>query len=139
MASRYCEEVLALSHSHAHAPVQAAEFSGPGKNAIVIYIPDLSEPVQAILAAQPDSFEAGWRYIEESKSQVLEIAFPTGQSLAIAFINGIHNSLLGRLAHGATLVLSPYPLYADGPEPPQTLFSPETSLALPGAPSPLSI
>lgn len=134
------QEVPDLVSQHAYGPTQAAEFSGPGKNAVVIHIPELREVILEILEARPTAFEAGWRYVEESQAQVLDVDFGGAPSLAIAFINGIHNTLIARLAHGAALVLSPYPIYGEDPnERSGPLFSPETSLALPGLPSPLNL
>lgn len=129
-----------MSQPTAHAPIQAAEFSGPGKHAVVVYAPGWSETVLSVLRAKPAAYEAGWRFHPDRRAHILEIAYTDGPAIQIALIDGIHNPLIAKLAMGAALVLSPFPLYRESPEDADvTLFSPEESLVLPQLPSPLEI
>jgi hypothetical protein len=122
----------------AYAPTQAAEFSGPGKHAVVLYAPDWAESVLQILNARPASYEAAWAYQPERRAHVLSVAFASGPAIQVALIDGIHNALIAKLARGSALVLSPYPLYKDPPDQDVAqLFDPEQSLALPELPNPL--
>lgn len=127
-----------MSLVEAHAPTQAAEFSGPGKRAIVLYAPELAGGLLEVLGARPEAYEAHWRYHEERRAHVLTVEFATGHRIGVALVDGIHNAVIALLARGAAMVLSPYPIYAASEaERPEALFSPETSLALPSLPSPL--
>ncbi|HYF94025.1 MAG TPA: hypothetical protein VD969_17560 [Symbiobacteriaceae bacterium] len=119
----------------ASAPTQAAEFSGPGKHAVVLYTPDWSAAVLAALRTRPTAYEAAWHFEPERRAHVLTVRYEGGPAIAIALIDGIHNAVLAQVARGGALVLSPYPLYRDPPD--QTdvpLFSPEESLVLPELP-----
>lgn len=120
----------------ASAPTQAAEFSGPGKHAIVLYTPDWSEAVLDVLRLKPSAYEASWHFQAERRAHVLEVIYDQGPTIQVALIDGIHNTVIARLAQGAALVLSPYPLYREPPDAEvEHLFSPEESLALPDLPS----
>ena len=122
----------------AYAPTQAAEFSGPGKHAVVLYTPDWREAVLAVLGARPGSYEAAWHFAPERRAHVLTVTYEGGLQLSVALIDGVHNAVLAQVVRGSALVLSPYPLYPEPPE--QTLakaFTPEESLVLPQLPSPL--
>jgi hypothetical protein len=119
----------------ASAPTQAAEFSGPGKHAVVLYAPDWSEAVLAVLQARPAAYEAAWQFEPERRAHLLTIAYEGGLHLAVALIDGIHNAVIAQVLKGSALVLSPYPLYRDPPDQVTELFAPETSLVLPELPS----
>lgn len=126
--------------SFAYAPTQAAEFSGPGKHAIVLYCPQWAEPVLEVLRVKPEAYEAAWSYQDERRAHVLTIDYGNGPSIHVALIDGIHNAVIARLAQGSALVLSPYPLYKDPPDQEVAkLFDPEESIALPRLPNPLNI
>jgi hypothetical protein len=127
-----------MTRDFALAPTQAAEFSGPGKRAIVLYAPDWSQAILETLNDRPTAYEAAWSYQAERRAHVLQISYSPGPTISIALIDGIHNQVFALLAKGSALVLSPYPLYKDpeGPEP-KNLFDPEISLVLPELPSPL--
>lgn len=129
-----------MSEADAYAPTQAAEFSGPGKHAIVLYTPDWSAQVLEVLRRKPGAYEADWRFQTDRRAHVLRVAYEDGLTLHIAFIDGVHNALLARLARGCALVLSPYPLYRNhADEKVDKLFTPDESLALPQLPSPLAL
>ncbi|HWI63318.1 MAG TPA: hypothetical protein VNT75_15885 [Symbiobacteriaceae bacterium] len=122
----------------AFAPTQAAEFSGPGRQAVVLYTPDWTAQVAAVLGARPTAYEAAWHFDAGRRAHVLTVAYEGGPQLAIAFIDGIHNAILAQVVRGAALVLSPYPLYREPPDQAvEKLFSPEESVVLPQVPSPL--
>lgn len=122
----------------AFAPTQAAEFSGPGRHAVVLYTPDWSAPVLEVLHARPASYEAAWHFEPERRAHVLTVTYAGGPVLAVALIDGIHNSVLASVVRGSALVLSPYPLYREPPDQPvERLFSPDESIVLPQLPSPL--
>jgi hypothetical protein len=126
--------------SFACAPTQAAEFSGPGKHAVVLYAPELAEAVLEVLRERPVAYEAAWAYHADRRAHVLTVEYNSGPRLQIALIDGIHNAVIAQLARGSALVLSPYPLYRDPPEQEEAkLFDPEESLALPELPSPLGL
>lgn len=132
------KELQTLTAPHACAPTQAAEFSGPGKHAIVLYTPDWTGAVLAVLRAKPASYEASWHFQVEHRSHVLEIAYEGGPTVHVTLVDGIHNAILAKLARGCALVLSPYPLYRDYEDQVvEHLFSPEESVVLPELPSPL--
>ena len=124
----------------AHAPTQAAEFSGPGKRTVVLYAQGWSEAVLEVLRTKPTAYEALWRFQPERRAHVLEVAYEDGPLIAIAMIDGVHNALLARVAQGAALVLSPFPLYRENPNDEGVrLFSPEESVVLPELSSPLAL
>lgn len=127
-----------MTATFAHAPTQAAEFSGPGKHAIVLYTPDWSETVLEVLRLKPTGYEAGWRFMEERRAHVLEVVYTDGPTIQIALVDGVHNQVLAKLARGCALVLSPFPLYRDYEDQiVEKLFSPDESVVLPQLPSPL--
>jgi hypothetical protein len=119
----------------AFAPTQAAEFSGPGKHAVVLYAPDWSGAVLDILEARPPAYEAAWQFEPERRAHVLTVTYEGGLQLAVALIDGIHNAVIAQVLKGSALVLSPYPLYRDPPEEVTELFSPDLSLVLPELPA----
>lgn len=122
--------------SFAFAPVQAAEFSGPGKHAVVLYSPDWTDLLLEVLRRRPDSYEASWSFQADRRAHVLQVDYASGPSVSVALIDGIHNAVIARLAGGAALVLSPYPLYRDPPDQEVArLFDPAESVALPKLPS----
>lgn len=129
-----------MTTDFAFAPTQAAEFSGPGKHAVVLYTPDWQETILAVLAARPASYDAAWSFQAERRAHVLQIEYQDGPMIRVALIDGIHNAVIAQLARGSALVLSPYPLYRDPPDQAVPhLFDPEISLALPELPNPLSL
>jgi len=117
-----------------YVPAQAAEFSGPGRQAIAIYCPGWTDAILALLALRPTAYEAAWRFAPAERTHVLEIAYEGAAPLRIALVDGVHNGLIAALVRGRALVLSPYPLYRE-PGWEGELFSPETSLTLPNLPS----
>ncbi len=124
----------------AHAPTQAAEFSGPGKQAIVLYTPAWSEAVLEVLRTKPNAYEASWRFHDGRRAHVLEVAYENGPTIHVALVDGIHNQVVARLARGCALVLSPFPLYREHPDEQDVkLFTPEESVVLPQLPSPLEL
>lgn len=128
-----------MSEVTAHAPIQAAEFSGPGKQAIVLYTPEWSEAVLEVLRVKPSAYEASWQFNPERRAHVLQVAYESGPTVHIALIDGVHNQVLARLARGSALVLSPFPIYRENPDDVDVkLFDPEESVVLPQLPSPLS-
>ncbi|MDB4895785.1 MAG: hypothetical protein JWN15_2047, partial [Firmicutes bacterium] len=94
----------------AHVPTQAAEFSGPGRHAIVLYAPEWSEALLEVLRMKPLAYEASWRFNEERRAHVLTVAYEGGPTLQVALVDGIHNQVLALLVRGSALVLSPFPL-----------------------------
>lgn len=122
-----------------YLPTQAAEFSGPGKQAIVLYCPDWGQALLALLESRPTAYEAAWRFAPEQRAHVLEIAYEGAQPIQIALVDGVHNAVIASLALGRALVLSPYPLYREEQSSGPDLFSPERSLVLPELPSLLDI
>lgn len=129
-----------LTEAYAHAPTQAAEFSGPGKQAIVLFSPDWSEQVLDLLRLKPTGYEAVWRFEPERRAHVLEVVFDAGPTILVALIDGIHNAVIARVATGAALVLSPFPLYREPPDQVvEKLFTPEESVVLPQLPNPLDL
>lgn len=119
-----------------YLPTQAAEFSGPGKQAIVLYCPDWTKPLLALLQSRPTAYEAAWRFAPEQRAHVLEVTYEGADPIRIALVDGIHNSIIVGLARGRALVLSPYPLYRDYEDQVvEHLFDPEQSLALPELPN----
>ncbi|MFZ5814210.1 MAG: hypothetical protein ACOY93_02750 [Bacillota bacterium] len=116
-------------------PTQAAQFSGPGKQAIVIYCPDWTERLLALLASRPTAYEAAWRFAPEQRAHLLEVAYEGAEPIQIALVDGVHNAVIAALARGSALVLSPHRLYRDYEEQQVALFDPEQSLALPELPS----
>jgi len=118
-----------------YLPTQAAEFSGPGKAAIVLYCPDWTEPLLALLASRPTSYEAAWRYAQEERAHVLELCYEGAEPLQIGLVDGTHNAVIASLARGRALVLSPYPLYREGESSGPGLFDPAVSLLLPELPA----
>ncbi len=127
-------ECQALTASPAYLPTQAAEFSGPDRQAIVIFCPGWTEPLLALLEKRPTAYEAAWRYAADERAHVLEVAYEGADPLRIALVDGVHNQLIAALVRGRALVLSPYPIYGE-PGWEGELFAPETSLALPTLPS----
>jgi hypothetical protein len=124
--------------SFAFAPTQAAEFSGPGKHAIVLYSPDWADSVLMVLQTRPAAYEAAWSFAEDRRAHVLNVDYAGGPSISVALIDGIHNAVLAKLARGAALVLSPFPLYRDTPEQQvDRLFDPDEAVVLPELPNPL--
>jgi hypothetical protein len=122
----------------AYVPTQAAEFSGPGKQAVVLYAPDWAEVVLAALRRRPPSYEAAWSFEQERRAHVLQVEYEGGPVLRIALLDGVHNAVFAKFAKGCAMAISPYPLYGDSPEDrPAQLFSPEESLILPELPNPL--
>ncbi|HYG59622.1 MAG TPA: hypothetical protein VD902_16280 [Symbiobacteriaceae bacterium] len=122
----------------AHAPTQAASFSGPGKQAVVLYAPAWGDTLLEVLQRKPSAYEASWSFEEERRAHVLRIAYEGGPEIGIALIDGIHNAILAQVVKGSALVLSPHPLYRDPPDQPvEQLFEPELSLVLPELPNPL--
>jgi len=122
-----------------HTPTQAAEFSGAGKQAVVLYSPDWPDLVLQVLQSRPDAYEAAWHYDPERKAYVLNITFEGAQALAIALVDGVHGPVLAKVARDAALVLSPYPLFPDqAGEGAAQFFDPTVSLVLPTLPSPLA-
>lgn len=129
-----------LTEAYAHAPTQAAEFSGPGKQAIVLFSPDWTDEVLAVLHQKPTGYEAAWRFEAERRAHVLEVAFDSGPTIMVALIDGVHNAVIARVAGGAALVLSPFPLYREPPDQEvEQLFSPDVSVVLPELPNPLDL
>lgn len=127
-----------MSELAAHAPTQAAQFSGPGKHAIALYAPAWSEAVLEVLRVKPTSYEAAWRFSPAHRAHVLEVAYENGPTLHVALVDGVHNEVVARLARGCALVLSPFPLYREQPgDDDLKLFAPEESVVLPQLPSPL--
>lgn len=119
-----------------YLPSQAAEFSGPGKQAIVLYCPDWTEPLLALLEARPGGYEAAWRFAPEQRAHVLEVTYEGAEPVRIALVDGIHNAVIAALVKGRALVLSPYPLYREYENQEIShLFDPEQSLVLPELPS----
>jgi hypothetical protein len=130
--------LLPLSTPFAFAPTQAAEFSGPGKHAIVLYTPNWSETVLEVLRRKPTAYEAAWSFQEDQRAHVLEVTYEGGPAVRIALVDGVHNAILALLARGSALVLSPFPIYREHEDQVvEKLFSPEESLALPQLPNPL--
>lgn len=122
----------------AYAPTQAAEFSGPGKQALVLYSPDWSELVLQVLRERPAAYEAAWSFMPERRAHVLEVAYEGGPTIHVALIDGIHNQVLAKVARGCALVLSPFPIYREHEDQVvEKLFAPEESVVLPQLPSPL--
>ena len=122
----------------AYAPTQAAEFSGPGKQAVVLYAPAWADEVLAVLQLKPTAYEAAWSFDEARRAHVLQVSYEGGPALGVALIDGIHNAVLAKVVRGSALVLSPYPLYRDPPDQAvERLFEPELSLVLPELPNPL--
>lgn len=133
----------------AYTPTQAAEFSGSGKHAVVLYAPNWLEPVLQILAMRPEAYEADWHYEPERKAYVLTVTFEGAPALAVALVDGVHGPVLAKVARGSALVLSPYPLFPDAPDQPDQathqalppgaprFFDPAVSLLLPTLPNPL--
>ncbi len=117
-----------------YLPTQAAAFSGPGKAAIVLYCPDWTEPLLALLVTRPAAYEAAWRFAAEQRAHILEITYEGAEPIQIALVDGTHNAVIASLARGRALVLSPYPLYKEGESSGPRLFDPETSLVLPELP-----
>ncbi len=127
-----------MSAPYAYAPTQAAEFSGPGKHAIVLYTPEWTDAVLEVLRKKPAGYEAAWHFEPGRRAHVLEVAYDGGPVIQIALIDGIHNLVLAKVVRGCALVLSPYPLYREPPDQEvERLFSPEESVVLPELPSPL--
>lgn len=93
----------------AHVPTQAAEFSGPGRHAIVLYAPEWSEAVLEVLRMKPLAYEASWSFNEERRAHVLLIAYDGGPTLQLALVDGIHNQVLALLVRGAPLSCRPSP------------------------------
>lgn len=127
-----------MTRSQPFLPTQAAQFSGPGKQAIALYCPDWSGALLSILESHPTAYEAVWHFAPEHRAHVLEVTYDGAEPIRIALVDGIHNQVLASLARGNALVLSPFRLYRDfdgqqGIE----LFDPDRSLALPELPSPL--
>jgi len=117
-----------------HLPTQAAEFSGPDRQAVAIFCPGWTEPLLALLADRPSAYEAAWRFAPEERAHVLEVVYEGAAPLRIALVDGVHNQIIASLARGRALVLSPYPLYRE-PGWEGEMFAPETSLVLPSLPS----
>lgn len=130
-----------MSNHFAQAPTQAAEFSGSGRQAIALYTPQWTEELLEVLRRKPTAYEAVWQFNAERRAHLLLVEYEAGPQIQIALIDGIHNAVIARLAAGAALVLSPYPLYPDPSDQGAAvrLFSPEESLMLPKLPSPLQI
>jgi hypothetical protein len=123
-------------------PVQAAEFSGAGKQAVVLYAPDWAETILPILQSRPAAYEADWHYDPDRKAYVLTVTYEGAQPFAIALVDGVHGPVLAKVAGGAALVLSPYPLFPDeatenAGEAAPRYFDPTVSLLLPSLPNPL--
>ncbi|MBP2016794.1 hypothetical protein J2Z79_000167 [Symbiobacterium terraclitae] len=123
-----------MTDSPVHLPTQAAEFSGPARQAVAIYCPGWTESLLALLADRPTAYEAAWRFAPEQRAHVLEVVYEGAAPLRIALVDGVHNQLIAALVRGRTLVLSPFPLYRE-PGWEGELFAPETSLVLPTLPS----
>lgn len=124
-----------MAEPQPYFPTQAAQFSGPGKQAIALYCPDWSGHLLAILALRPAAYEAAWHFAPEQRAHVLEVAYAGAPGLRIALVDGVHNQVIASLARGSALVLSPFRLYLDfegqtGVE----LFDPDRALALPQLP-----
>ncbi|MFZ5824370.1 MAG: hypothetical protein ACOY94_08590 [Bacillota bacterium] len=129
-----------MSHAQPYLPTQAAEFSGPGKQAIVLYCPDWTAPILALLASRPTAYEAAWRFAPEQRAHLLEVDYEGAEPIAIALVDGVHNAVIASLARGRALVLSPHPLYREYEgQAVDQLFDPEQSLLLPELPSPLDL
>lgn len=125
-----------MPHEQPYLPTQAAEFSGPGKQAIVLYCPDWTERLLALLASRPTAYEATWRFAPEQRAHVLEVAYEGAEPIQIALVDGIHNAVIASLARGRPLVLSPHPLYREcETQEVEGFFDPEQSLVLPELPS----
>lgn len=132
------KEMLPLSEVQPYLPTQAAQFSGPGKQAIALYCPDWSEPLLTVLECRPGAYEAAWHFAPAQRAHVLEVIYEGLTPIRIALVDGIHNQVLASLARGSALVLSPYPLYRDYEDQQvENLFDPDRSLALPELPNPL--
>jgi hypothetical protein len=123
-----------------YLPTQAAEFSGPGKKAVVIYTPGWTDLLLALLHRKPAGYEAAWSFDRINRAHLLQITYEGGPSLQIGFVDGVHNALFAQLVRGSALALSPHPLYRDEQGGPGSapLFSPEESLLLPTLPSPIA-
>ena len=127
-----------MTQEFAYVPTQAAEFSGPGKHAVVLYAPEWTQVVLDTLGRRPSSYEAAWSFAPERRAHVLTITYEGGPTLAIALIDGVHNAIFAKFARGCAMALSPYPLYRDEPVGEGgPLFSPDESLILPELPNPL--
>lgn len=125
-----------MSQDQPYLPTQAAEFSGPGKHAIVLYCPAWTEPLLKLLQSRPTAYEAAWRFVPEQRAHVLEVAYEGAEPIRIALADGVHNAVIAALAKGRALVLSPYRLYRDHEtQEVEHLFDPEQSLVLPELPS----
>lgn len=130
-----------------HTPTQAAEFSGAGKQAVVLYTPQWQDPVLQVLQSRPAAYEAAWKYDPDRRAYVLTVTFEGAPAMAIALVDGVHGPVLAKVARGAALVLSPYPLFPDPNDPAAAqdgqppgaprFFDPEVSLLLPTLPNPL--
>lgn len=119
-----------------YLPTQAAEFSGPGRQAIVLYSPHWTQALLALVQSRPTTYEAAWRFAPEQRAHVLEVTYEGAEPIQIALVDGIHNPVIASLARGRALVLSPYPLYREQEEQQvEQLFDPEQSLLLPELPS----
>lgn len=119
-------------------PTQAAEFSGPGRQALVLYAPDWSELLLEALRLKPAAYEAGWSFDVERRAHVLTVAYEGVAPFAVALVDGVHNPILAQIVRGCALALSPYPLYRDPPDQAvDRLFEPDLSLLLPQVPNPL--
>lgn len=129
-----------MSHTQPYLPTQAAEFSGPGKQAIVLYCPDWTERILALLASRPAAYEAAWRFAPEQRAHLLDVAYEGAEPVQIGLVDGVHNAVIASLARGRALVLSPYPLYRESEgQAVYQLFDPEQSLLLPELPSLLDL
>lgn len=123
----------------AYAPTQAAEFSGPDKHAVVLYSPEWSETVLAVLRERPAAYEAAWHFNPERRAHVLQVDYENGPSVGVALLDGVHNQVFALLAIGSALVLSPFPLYRETDDQVvDKLFSPDESIVLPTLPNPLA-
>lgn len=123
-----------MDHPQPYLPTQAAEFSGPGKQAIVLYCPQWTERLLALLASRPSAYEAAWRFAPEQRAHLLEVTYEGAEPIQIALVDGIHNPVIAAIARGHALILSPHRLYRENEEQQVELFDPDQSLALPQLP-----
>lgn len=125
-----------MSQSQPFLPTQAAEFSGPGKQAIVIYCPDWTDRLLALLASRPSAYEATWQFAPAERAHVLTVTYEGAEPLQVALVDGVHNAIISSLARDRALVLSPHRLYREyESQEVAQLFDPEESLVLPELPS----
>lgn len=123
-----------MTTSHSFVPTQAAQLRAADEPLVLLYTPEWTDTVHAVLSQRPDAYEAHWRFEEDERAHVLAVAYDDGPRIDISFVDGVHNKILSLIARGAAVILSANPLFAEEGKEEQHLFTPEESIVLPKLP-----